>query len=138
MQPRIKVTICGSFKRRPADLADIFLELETTGCRVLSPITLNFTNHSGSFVKLASEQNVSISEIEKFHLRAIAESDFIWLHNPDGYVGVSGAFELGYALALCKPIFAFQAPEEDTLDEFIMHVPSVYEALKRLPKFHSS
>lgn len=132
MQPRPKVTICGSFKRAPQQLAELFLELETTGCRVLSPLSLNFTNQKEPFVKLSSEVDFSILEIEKFHLRAIAESDFIWLHCPDGYIGLSGAFELGYALALHKPIYSNATPTDITLAQLVTKVNSVFSALNNI------
>lgn len=130
MQPRPKVTICGSFKRAPEQLADLFLELEVTGCRVLSPLSLNFVNINDDFVKLSSEAALTVAEIEKFHLRAIAESDFIWLHAPGGYVGLSGAFELGFAHALQKPIFTHEIPADNTLKTFTNLAPSVFNVLK--------
>jgi hypothetical protein len=132
LKPRLKVAICGSFKRSTDELADAFLELETTGCRVLSPLSLNFSNNGSEFLTLPSETTLSVAEIEKFHLRAIAESDFIWLHAPEGYLGVSGAFELGYAYALGKPVFAYNLPSDLTLREFVQAVTSVYKALQLL------
>lgn len=132
MQPRPKVTICGSFKKDTAVLADLFLELEATNCRVLSPLSLHFADPTADFVALPSESDLSIKEIEKFHLRAIAESDFIWLHDPDGYVGISGSFELGYAYAKGKPIFSNDLPNDVTLQQFVSVVPSVFTALKTI------
>lgn len=132
MQSRPKVTICGSFKRAHKELADLFLELEATGCRVLSPLSLDFKSDSQEYPKLASESDLSILEIEKFHFRAIAESDFIWLHCPSGYVGLSGAFELGYAIANGKKIFASAIPDDPQLSAFISVVPSVFMALRQI------
>lgn len=132
MQPRPKVTICGSFKKAPDQLADLFLELEATGCRVLSPLSLHFYDYKSDFVTLPSESELSIQEIEKFHLRAITESNFIWLHCPDGYVGLSGSFELGYALAKNIPIFARELPQDPMLQKFVIQTPSVFNALKNI------
>ena len=132
MHPRLKVTICGSFKRAPHELSDLFLELEATGCRVLSPLSLQFSNNDEGFPKLQSESELTVVEIEKFHLRAIAESDFIWLHAPNGYIGVSGAFELGYAYARHIPTFSSNPPTDTTMREFVRVVPSVFKAIQLL------
>ena len=48
---------------------------------------------------------------------------------PQGYVGISAAMEIGYALALKKPIFSRTAPVDIMLRELVYVVPSVYDAL---------
>ena len=83
----------------------------------------------GEFVVDAAEVGMSPREIENWHLRAIKQSDFILLHAPKGYVGISAAMEIGYALALKKPIFSRTAPVDIMLRELVYVVPSVYDAL---------
>ena len=129
MQSMTKVVVCGSYHRSTDQLERIIFELEATSCRILSPLSIDFIDDSSSVVKLKSEEFFSVAEIEKFHLRAIAECDLVWLHNPDGYVGVMGAFELGYAYNLRKPIYGFEAPYEAWLKDLVQVVPSVFNAL---------
>jgi hypothetical protein len=74
----------------------------------------------------------TLSELERFHLRAITETDFVWLYAPDGYVGLSGAFEIGYATAVGRPVFCHQRLQDDMLDAQVHHVGSVFEALEQL------
>jgi nucleoside 2-deoxyribosyltransferase len=127
MKPR--VVICGSYHRDMQGLNRLFREIEQTGCRILSPLSLSFDT-SDAVVRSKHETDFSAAELEKYHLRAISESDIVWLHLPDGYVGVSCSFEIGYALALGKPIFCFNIPTETMLINYITIVDSVFESLE--------
>jgi nucleoside 2-deoxyribosyltransferase len=128
---RACVVLCGSFHREPDQLRRLFRELEATGCRVLSPISLHF-NTDAEFVKAQTETDLSTAEIEKFHLRAIRDADFIMLHAPNGNIGISATYELGFSGALGKPVFALQQPRDEMLATRIQVVCSVFEALDRL------
>lgn len=130
MRPR--VVVCGSFHRKPEDLRRLFRELEVTGCRILSPITLDFTDTSKNFVTTGNETGLQSAEIERFHLRAIRDADFIMLHAPDGYTGLSASYELGFAYALGKPAFALEKPLNEMLATRVIVVPSVFEVLDQL------
>lgn len=128
MRPR--VVLCGSLHRDPAGLKRLFRECEATGCRVLSPISLDFDN--ADFVKATGESDLSAAEIERFHLRAIRDADFVLLHVPGGHVGTSASYELGFAAALSKPVFALQAPSDEMLAGRVQTIGSVFEALEQL------
>lgn len=127
---RPKVVLCGSYHRRPDDLRRLFQELEITGCRVLSPITLNFD--TADFVRAETEAELSAAEIEKFHLRAIRDADFVMLHAPDGHVGTSAAYEVGFASALGKPVYAFEPLSDEMLTTRVRTTRSVFEILDSL------
>jgi hypothetical protein len=130
-----KVVICGTFHRDINGLRRLMRELETANCRVLSPISIDFINTGQPVVRSHSEIGVTISELERFHLRAIHETDLIWLHAPEGHVGISGSFELGVAYTLRKPVFCLQKPKDEMLVTQIHTVSSVFEALERLNLF---
>lgn len=130
MRPR--VVLCGSFHRKPEVLRRLFHELETTGCRILSPLTLEFTDSMRPFVATNSEADLSNADIERFHLRAIRDADFVMLHAPDGHVGLSASYEMGFASALGKPVFTLQKPTDDMLVTRVQIVASVFEALDQL------
>ena len=129
LTPKPKVTVIGTFHRATGQLARLLSELEATGCRILAPLSLNFDEPDAPFVRLESEQRLSVAETEKFHLRAIAESDFLWLHAPEGYIGLSAAFELGFSVAQGKPVYCKQPPADETLRQFVKPMPSVFESL---------
>jgi len=128
MRPR--AVICGSFHRSPEKLRRLFKELEMTGCRVLSPLSLDFSSLGASVVKTDAEFGLSTKEIESLHLRAIQEADFVFMHSPDGYVGLSSALEIGFATANGKPVFSKEPIEDETLGVYIKNVNSVFEALE--------
>ena len=128
---RSKVVICGSFHRDLSGLQRLFKELEATGCRILSPISLDFTNLSDPVVVTNSECGLSVEELEKFHLRAMRDSDLIWLHAPAGHIGISASYELGYANALGKPVFSFNVPEDEMLQTRVIPAVSVFDGLEK-------
>lgn len=125
-----KVVICGSFHRDIKKLHSLFNELEATGCRILSPVSIDFEDTTSEFVIAKSENDLSTLEIEKFHLRAIDEADFVWLHAPDGYVGISASFEIGYAIAKNKKVYCFETPLEEIIANYASVKHSVFSALE--------
>lgn len=129
MRPLRKVVVCGSYHRDHDGLRRLFRELEATGCRVLSPLSVDFYDVSEPVVRTSHEQGFSTGELEKFHLRAIREADLIWIHAPQGHIGTSTAYELGFAAALQKPLFSLHASQDEMLASQILVVRSVFEAL---------
>jgi len=125
-----KVVVCGSFHKNPEALQLVIEELEQTNCHVLSPLSIRFENRDKTFVRSKEDEGFSDIELERFHLRAIKQADFIWLYNPSGYIGTSATMELGYAHALQKPIFAFESLSEPYLGTFVTKVSSVFMAIK--------
>lgn len=130
MRPR--VVLCGSYHRDTEQLRRLFRELETTGCRILSPFTLDFAAPQDSFVTVPNDTAITHHDIEAFHLRAIRDADFVLLHAPAGYVGVSSAYELGFAHALSKPVFSFEQPADEVLATRVTVVQSVFTILDQL------
>jgi nucleoside 2-deoxyribosyltransferase len=82
----------------------------------------------GEFVRDIAEQRLDTKSIEDAHLVALEQSDMMWLHAPDGYVGCSGALEIGYAIAKGIPVFSNQTVSDVSLREYVRCVPSVYAA----------
>jgi hypothetical protein len=128
----IRATLCGSFRRDSNGILRAYDELVTCGCQVLSPHRLDFVSDKVLFVRDTAETELSEQVIEQHHLTAIKQSDFVWLHAPDGYIGLSAAFEIGYALANNIPIFCRSNPAESVLSLFVTTVTSVYDALATL------
>src|SRR3712207_2705652 len=107
-----RAVICGSYHRDPDGLQRLFRELESTNCRILSPLSVSFVDTTVPVVRSWHEDEFTIDELERFHLRAIREADLVWLHTPDGHIGLSAAYELGFAAALRKPLFALETPHD--------------------------
>lgn len=130
--PVIRCTLSGSFRRDQTGIKRAYRELVTCGCQVLSPHRLDFDAPAQLFVRDSAERSSSEISLETHHLLAIKQSDFVWVHLPDGYLGVSAAMEIGYATALGLPVFSDQIPKETVFQSFITTVPSVFRALEML------
>ena len=125
-----RTVLSGSYTKDLEGLQDAYHELISTGCQVLSPHRLDFDD--ADFVRDKAEISMSVKEIESHHLVAIRQSDFVWLHAPNGYVGLSAALEIGYAISLNIPVFSKSTIEDSLLRTFVVTVSSVYQAKQML------
>ncbi len=128
----IKVVICGSFRRDSHALRLLFTRLEECGVRILAPLSIDFIDITPEVVRTKTDENMDIATLELLHLRAIREADFVWLHAPSGYVGLSGSFEVGYCKAKGIPVFSYELPSDEMLQTQVRRVDSVYAALALL------
>ncbi len=112
-----KVTISGSYRKFPEDIAAALERFRDLGIQVLSPKSATIVSSVDGFVSLekdiiqkidAISQNDIASAmrlIENSHLSAIQQSDALWLAIPQGYCGIATSFEIGWALAHNVPVF---------------------------------
>lgn len=128
----LKTVLSGSFRRDPEGLRKAYEALIGAGCDVLSPAHLKFGTEQAGFVFLENQEGQEPKWIEDEHLQAITKADFVWLHCPDGYLGNSASFEIGFAQACGVPVFASVKPTDVTLGAYISIVESVREAAERL------
>jgi NTP pyrophosphatase (non-canonical NTP hydrolase) len=125
----LDVVICGSFRRDPASLKREYDELRASGCQILSPLGLTFADERDGFVYLDHEVDHEPTEIERGHLEAIQSADMVWLHAPGGYLGPSGAFEIGAAHTAGVPVYAGTPIIDVGLREFVTVVASPHDAV---------
>ena len=88
-----------------------------------------FVRETDGFVYAAHEQHLGATEIERAHVDALRTADFVWLHVPDGYLGPSGAFELGVAASGGIPVFARSQPRDVALASYVDVVDSPQVAI---------
>lgn len=129
MEKRQELTsvISGSFKFKPEiDAAheefrdhDVIVLAPDQGWLYLPRHRLQIFNPDRQFRPLPTEQDMSIREIEDTFLQHLRSADLVYLFNFGGYVGNSMAFELGFAIALQKPVYALEplAFEEMEVDD---------------------
>ncbi|KKQ91922.1 MAG: hypothetical protein UU16_C0009G0006 [Candidatus Woesebacteria bacterium GW2011_GWA2_40_7] len=102
------VVICGSKRFRPQARA-FAAELKKFGVTVYEPYF-----HSGEKewdgLSEAYKKFVALG-LTHDHFYKIKMADIVYIYNKGGYAGVSTTLELGYAMALGKPIYALS--EED-------------------------
>jgi nucleoside 2-deoxyribosyltransferase len=106
--------------------------LTDLGVVVLSPADPRVVDQFGEFLFVASDRLRTIRLVQQRHLAAIEASDFLWLVDPDGYVGTSASMEIGYAVAVETPVFATTPPNDLTLRNYVQVVDSQLSALRRL------
>ena len=104
------VCICGSRKFKP-EVRRFAKKLEKAGVTVFIPY-----HHSGQ------EEWENLSEdYKKFvalglthdHFYKIRMADVVFVYNKNGYSGNSTTLEIGYAVALGKPIYALSNKDEE-------------------------
>jgi len=111
------VTICSS--NRFADEAEKFAKkLEKLGVNVLIPhfYTKNYggvdnvEGHNKKFIAMGLTHD---------HFYKIRKSDVVFMFNKEGYSGNSTTLELGYAVALGKPIYALSNKDIETCRDIL-------------------
>lgn len=123
--PRVRATVSGSFRRYMAEVQEAVSALTDAGVDVLSPADPRVVDAFGDFLFVASDRMRTVKVVQSRHLAAIDNSDFLWLVNPDGYVGPSAAMEIGFSLAKGVPVFSLTPPSDLTMRQFVTVVPSL-------------
>lgn len=104
------VTLCGS-RRYESGIRQFAATLESTGIVVFQPHL-----HKGGeeWQELSPKyKNFTLIGLTRDHFHKITLGDVIYIYNQDGYCGNSTTLELGYAVALGKPVYA---KEPDTTE----------------------
>lgn len=110
------VTLSGNFRKHLNYILKIKKELEMGGVKVLSPRFVEPKNPGEEFVVFSGEENLSLLELERYHLNSIVNSDALIICDPEGYVGASALLEIGFAQALGKRIVFVEKPQEFVLN----------------------
>lgn len=127
------VVLCGTYRKDPEGLRRTFERLQDTGFSVLSPSNPFIETEEHGFVYMRQESTQTPNNIENKHLDAIQQADFVWFFAPDGYVGPTGALEVGFARAAGVPVYTDTNISDLTIKNFVEVVESpsaVYEAFK--------
>lgn len=126
-----KCTISGSFHRFLAEIAAKADECGQHGITVLSPKSTAFAGEVNGFVMLEGDTGTP-TELEKAHLHAIDRSDFLYVVNPGGYVGLSSSLEVGYAFARSVAVFCSEVPKDPVVSYFSTVEPEISKIAQRL------
>ncbi len=129
---RTEVVISGTYRKDNEGLKLVYAELQDLGCRVLSPTSVQVTSEVDGFVFMEGEQRELPESIELRHLNAIQEAQFVWLHAPEGYVGLSAALEVGFAHAIGIPVYSRTNVSDPILATFVARVASPREVIDDL------
>ena len=105
-----KVVIGSSMKFRNLVRATM-KELENLGFTPLFP-NIDYSSENRDVASTIEEKHRLVWD----HYRAIEEADAVYFILPNGYMGTSCKIELGYALALNKPIYFSELTNDVGLD----------------------
>ncbi len=118
------VVICGSFRKDVLGLSKLHQHFLDLHCKILSPSNVDVQREEDGFVYMRGEETQTPEALERRHLDAIERADFVWLHAPEGYIGLSCSLEIGYARAVGTPVFSVLAPLDPVLRTMVSIVDS--------------
>ena len=125
------VVVCGS-KKYKDEIATFCKDLEALGVLVFAP---SFDRPMQEDERVGSEYLTAkiFKGLTLEHFDWIRKSEVCYIHNKDDYAGTSVSLEMGFAVALGKPIFALNAktgdPCRDSLIDKIVKTPKQLIAL---------
>lgn len=114
----MRVTVSGSFNRHYEAICEAIERLKTRGFTVVSPEITEIRSREKGFVYLTHDTG-SPATIEMQHLSAIRNSQFLYVVDPNGYIGQSTALEIGFAVSLGKPVVARHPPTDSVFAEMV-------------------
>ena len=98
-------TISGSFNHYYDEVSTFHTKIKQKNIfNILSPRDMTIRDQSTDFMLLKSDVSDNIKNIEESHLDAISISNMLFVVNPKNYIGLSTAFEIGFAKARNIPI----------------------------------
>ncbi len=126
----MRVTLSGSFHRHLSSIQESVETLTAYGASVLSPADPRVVDRFGDFLFVASDIRRSIRGIQNRHLDSIRTSSLVRLECDDGHVGLSAAFETGYAVARGVPVIASFPPNDPLIRRHVIVVSQPIGALE--------
>lgn len=146
----LKACVSGSFDKFKPEIDLAIDELNELGVTVLAPgkgwlckpSNRIFNLLEDKFRPLPSETGMGIKEIENDFLSNIKKSNFLYVINPQGYIGNIVSLEIGFAIASGIPVFLQQKInpliiENDSIWQEIepkLKVCSIQEAITQVKK----
>lgn len=137
----VKAVVLGTFKAK--DEIDLAIqELNDLKVKVLAPEQggLSKSEFTG-FYPLASERTFDPGDVETHFLAHVSQADFVYLIDPNGYVGTTVSMELGYCIGKLIPIYC-KYPVDSGLDRdpaweeriSLFSVTTIEEAVRRVTR----
>lgn len=131
----LTATVSGSFHRHLHEINLAVQELTLMNVRVLSPADPRVVDSAGEFLFVASDMVRSVKLVQNRHFQCILASDFLWLVEPDGYVGPSASIEVGFAIGREIPIVSIHLPSDLTLRQYVRQVKNMRAAVAEFEQF---
>lgn len=124
------ICICGSFKffREMGEAAQ-FLKKQGFNVYMPEPSHIRHGHKPEELKEKYDEETLKKWEGEGafIHLGNIRKSDAVYIYNQGSYLGPAVTVEIGFALALKKPIYAKAKVKDITVTNFINNIVTVSE-----------
>jgi len=105
------VVICSS-SRFAEEVREFSKQLKEKGVMVYEPSLYRASGGDWEKIRDFDKRFVALGLVHD-HLHKIRLADVVFVYNKEGYIGNSVTLEIGYALALNKPIYAFCDKDEE-------------------------
>jgi hypothetical protein len=136
-QNSIKGCIIGSFRKYYSEIVDVIEEFNKAGIEILSPKKSTILNPDADFVRLASDDAKKTEfEIQAQVFEHESHSDFVYVWNPNGYIGRTTSYEIGRIIQRGTPIFFKEKPLDLPLDVPSNDILNVEEIIKMITNEH--
>ena len=129
---KLSIVISGSISRYFDGISETVKTFESLSIDVLSPKASKVINPGEEFAVLKTDDTSNLQTLEQRHLDAITAADALYLYDPEGYIGDSSKMELGWAVALGRPIFCKELVADSTLKFFCGTVATPKQVNKML------
>ena len=120
----LKCCVSGSFFKFKPEIDDTIDEFQGLNIVVLSPDKgwlyiprHTITSEDLKFRPLPSERGMSPALIEDEFLKCVRKSDFLYVENPEGYVGEMVCLEIGFAMGCGIPVFSREPIKSEELND---------------------
>ncbi|KKR07371.1 MAG: MazG nucleotide pyrophosphohydrolase [Candidatus Peregrinibacteria bacterium GW2011_GWC2_39_14] len=124
--------IIGSFRKHYSQIVETINFFHANNIEVLSPKISTILNPEDEFVIFDYDpRDADIRQIEDKVLEKMHNTDFVYIVNPDGYIGQSTSFEIGYCHGKNLKIFAMEDSSE-LCSRYIHAVLKPNEIIKKL------
>lgn len=108
-----QVAIIGSFQKYYDKILSVIQIFKEFGIHVLSPKESFINNRIENFVIFESDKkDYTPAEIQMITLDKILKADAIYVYNPNGYVGKTTCYEIGFCFSRSKPIYFYDYPDD--------------------------
>ena len=109
----IVASIIGSFRKYYNIVKEVISVFEKNGITILSPKFSNIIDLNVEFVLFETDDpNLNEVEIELIALHRILRSDFVYVCNPNGYIGRTTCYEIGRIAERRMPLFFMEKPRD--------------------------
>lgn len=103
--------IIGSFRKYYEKVLEISEMFQSSGHIILSPQYSNITRNEDGFVILASDKpEFTHIDIQTMVFHRAFRSDFVYVWNPNGYVGKTTCYEIGRLMERKIPLYYKEYP----------------------------